>query len=71
MGSLALQEHERGQHDGHLRSRSLERVRVAIMAGTEHPNPISMGDKAAARKANLPQKFIHDESNTGHVSAVL
>ena len=28
-----------------LRSRSLERVRVAMMAGTEQPKPISIGTK--------------------------
>ena len=28
-----------------LRSRSLERVRVAMMAGTLHPKPISIGTK--------------------------
>ena len=27
------------------RSRSLERVRVAMMAGTLHPKPMSMGTK--------------------------
>lgn len=28
-----------------FRSRSLESVRVAMMAGTLHPNPMSMGTK--------------------------
>ena len=28
-----------------FRSRSLERVRVAMMAGTEQPKPMSMGTK--------------------------
>ena len=39
-----------------LRSRSLARVRVAMMAGTLHPKPMSMRHKGAARQADVAQQ---------------
>lgn len=37
--------HKGSEQYSHLRSRSLESVLVAIIAGTEQPNPISIGTK--------------------------
>ena len=45
MGSLAEQLINGVSRIVILRSRSLDRVRVAIMAGTEQPKPMSMGTK--------------------------
>ena len=45
MGSLALHEQKGVSKMVILRSRSLDRVRVAMMAGTLQPKPISMGTK--------------------------
>ncbi len=45
MGSLALQDMKGVRTMVILRSRSLARVRVAMMAGTEQPKPISIGTK--------------------------
>ena len=45
MGSLAEQLINVVSRMVILRSRSLDRVRVAMMAGTEQPNPMSMGTK--------------------------
>ena len=45
MGSLAEQLMKGVSRMVILRSRSLERVRVAMMAGTLHPKPMSMGTK--------------------------
>ena len=45
MGNLALQDINGVRTMVIFRSRSLERVRVAMMAGTLHPKPMSMGTK--------------------------
>ena len=45
MGSLAEQLMKGVSRMVIRRSRSLERVRVAMMAGTLHPKPMSMGTK--------------------------
>ena len=45
MGSLAEQLMKGVSRMVIFRSRSLESVRVAMMAGTLHPNPMSMGTK--------------------------
>ena len=45
MGSLAEQLMKGVSRMVIFRSRSLERVRVAMMAGTLHPKPMSMGTK--------------------------
>ena len=45
MGNLALQDINGVRTMVTFRSRSLERVRVAMMAGTLHPKPMSMGTK--------------------------
>ena len=45
MGSLALQLIKGVSRIVIFRSRSLDSVLVAIIAGTEHPNPISIGTK--------------------------
>ena len=52
------------------RSCSLASVRVAMMAGTEQPNPMSMGTKERP-EADFSQELIHDEGHPGHIAAVL
>ena len=64
MGSFALHDIKGVSTMVIFRSRSLERVRVAIIAGTLHPN------KRAAGKPDFPQQFVHDKSHTRHIPAV-
>ena len=54
-----------------LRSRSLDKVRVAMMAGTEQPKPMSMGTKLRPERPIRRSSLIHHEGHAGHIAGVL
>ena len=71
MGSLAEQLINGVSKIVMRRSRSLDSVRVAIMAGTEQPKPTSIGTKLAAGQSQLAERPIHDKGHTRHIAGVL
>ena len=54
-----------------LRSRSLDTVRVAMMAGTEQPKPMSMGTKLRPDRPILRSRLVHHKCDAGHVAGIL
>ena len=54
-----------------LRSRSLDKVRVAMMAGTEQPKPISIGTKLRPESPHAAQQLIHDKGHARHIAGIL
>ena len=53
-----------------LRSRSEETVRVAMMAGTEQPKPMSSGTMLRPERPMRRSGLIHYKGDTGHVAGV-
>ena len=70
-GKLGAARHKGDQHDGHV-SIPLGRKRACGQNGRHRAAKAQQhGHKAAPRKADAPQRFIHDKGDARHIAAIL